>query len=391
MRTRRSAKKIRWGQRATIISGLLLMSTSFQNCSDVEFNQLSSQTALSCASGEVPSQNGECITAELRTTVTIVDAPVSQVDLLIVIDNSDSMAMDNRALSQKLSGFVSLLEHTGLDWQACYTTTDMGSTGARGRALTWKAADGSNTSQIVLRKDASVSSSSIDQRFQKSIGQFAGGGSGDEQGVRALSAAISLTGNASCFRNNAVLTTIVISDEDEYSCGGRSNVPDETPLRRSPADYRTQCHALQDVNKPEKLIESVATRFGADKLFLAHSLVIREGDAACWNAQDVDARAFYGMQYGRLSELTGGILGNICSNDYALELQDMADRIGDSLSAMALDCAPYDQLATVTYRATTGASVPASQQHQVQGNKIIFNPALPAGTEVTARYACLVN
>lgn len=363
------------------------LSLFFQNCSDVNFSS-SGVSKVQCAEGESSDLNGDCHVVGYRTTTITVQTQARQVDLMLVIDDSGSMKNDNDKLSQKLSGFVALLQNSAIDWQACYTTTTVGGNTYDGRALKWKDDKGANTNDIVLNPQ---SAGDVSKRLQLSIGSFSGNGSGNEQGIHAMGRALERSESADCFRQGSALAMIVISDEDEASCGGRcQNGPDEiTMTNRADSSYANQYRALVSENSPEYLINAVKDKFGPTKNFLAHSLVINsrpDKNLLCYHAQDSESPAFYGITYENLSILTGGIIGNICSDDYSIELANIATRIDESLASITLECSPVDQAATVTL-----VPLVAGQQYKVQGNKLIFTPSLAAGTKVTATYKCFAN
>jgi len=374
--------------RLTILAFIGSLMFVFQNCSDVSFSSVATDVKpLGCGPGLVPDAiTGECRPLRERTTTATVVTQARQVDLFFIIDNSGSMAEDNRKLSEKLGGFVALLQNSNIDWQACYTTTDVRTDREQGRALKWLSETGTTTNDVVL---SPASSGDIDSRFRRSIGRFTGGGGGNEQGINAMGLALNRTDTAVCFRTGAALTPILISDEDENSCGGRcQNSSDEMTLTgRLLSSYTNQYRELTAANTPEYLINLVKERFAADKKFLFHSLVIKskpQTDLSCYHTQDIEAQAFYGITYENLSQLTGGISGSICSNDYAIELKAIAERIDETLASITLECAPYNNEVNVVL-----SPQPVGQTYSVQGDKLIFTPALVAGTSVTASYKCL--
>lgn len=378
-----TVKRIKVG---ALISTLLLVSLAFQNCSDVEFAKIEDSISLGCGPGEALGLDGICRELQTRITTTTVQAPVSAIDIFLVVDNSGSMDADLARLSTRMAGFVQLLESSGLDWQACYTTTDMTtSSGAKGNALKWRSPTGASTNEIVLNSSSAANFNDLDARFTRSIQQFASqsNGSGTEQGIAALSRAVDLDSNQSCFRDTAALVSIVISDEDERSCGGRTNVPEGTP-HGNDRDYTEQCSALGADNIPANLIEKVLAKW-PDKNYQANSLVIKPNDMACWDIQDIESRAYFGVTYNTLTVLTGGIPGNICADDYADELADISQNINNLLSSITLECAPY----AVTSVTIDNQPAP-SATYALQGNKMVFTPSLPEGSVVVATYECVV-
>ena len=107
---------------------------------------------------------------------------------------------------------------------------------------------------------------------------------GDEQGIyatvraveRALDGLWENESNTRFFRKNANLDVVIFSDEDENSEG--------TDVRYSPAQF----------------LHFVKKSFGNKKRITWHSIVIMSGDEKC-----KIGHAFYGVNYEKLSRLTG--------------------------------------------------------------------------------------
>ena len=55
-----------------------------------------------------------------KKDVTLQD---NQLDVILIVDDSNSMLSDNQKLAEKLQGFVNDLSASGFDWQMCVTVT----------------------------------------------------------------------------------------------------------------------------------------------------------------------------------------------------------------------------------------------------------------------------
>lgn len=288
---------------------------------------------------------------------TLQTANVNKIDVLVVLDNSGSMDKERAALGQKFKSFLSGLD--GLDWQLCATTTDVGA--QRGQPIDFTPgvrvlrSTTANAEQVFLNKMSSLPN-----------------GSGDEEGIRALSRAFS-SPDTQCYRSDAALAAIILSDEDERSAGGF----DDTKTS-------TQWRALTTENDPNEILNVVRNTWGAGKIFSAHSIVIPEGDSACHAKESLDSEVFYGRRYQALSGLTGGVVGNICADDYSAQLAGFADRVRSTTASLSLQCVPAE---TPTVRMPAGVSSTVVSS----GDKIFFTPALPSGTSVGVHYRCPLN
>ncbi|MBK9040383.1 MAG: hypothetical protein IPL83_14690 [Bdellovibrionales bacterium] len=397
-----------------LVTILLLISGSiFNSCSDINFSgaQFTNTdpdqpgTGLgdrTCRGKECEpcyeSFSADCgdpkVPVPHETSYTVPSSS-SKVDILAVIDNSGSMEQEHQKLSDRLENLIDVLNAAAIDWQICYTLTHV--TNRRNEVLSdagaihdWFKRKANNNREFestglrILGKDT-PNSKQIFSDTLDTIGVFdSGSGNGSEQAVAAARYAVERQSNDICFRSDAALAMITVTDEDERSCGGRCQItPDEfVPFPGRPLiDYTGQYRPLTDMDNPEKLIKDIQIKWPG-KPFTAHSISILRGDKACYDQQDKDHPAFYGYVYQSLSDLTDGIKGNICSNDYSSQLTSMGERTVKSLNALTLECAPQS-VEQITIDPNNGNTWTLS------GDKIYFNPPLTEGTRVLIKYTCL--
>lgn len=317
----------------------------------------------------------------------------NKVDLLMILDNSGSMAPEHKKLAQRLGNLIDVLNNNNVDWQICYTLTHVvDGTGAvkpdAGAIREWY----NNESLLnftpigskVLRKD----NPNAKKYFADTLKTLAlwdfGLGSGYEQPVHAGLLAIDRTDNAECFRSDAALAMVVLSDEDENSCAGRCQTTNDVGAPypgRNLKLYTDQFRALTPNNNPETLLARIQQKW-PQKPFTGHSIGILRDDRACYDAQDKDHPAFYGHVVQILSDITDAEKANICLGDYANQLTAIGQRTVKSLRSVSLRCAPESVEAIII--TPNSGSTPT-----VSGNKVYFNPPLPEGTNVRVDYVCL--
>jgi len=299
-------------------------------------------------------------TCTTRTFTETVSEAQNQLDILLVVDDSGSMYQDSSRLATKLSGFVNRLQGSNINWQMCVTTTDVDY--YQGRPLQWQ---GGNSAHILTRNSGNLNSIFVDTM------RFIGAGfSSDEQAIKAMNLSVLDNNRSNCYRANAGLAVIVISDEDERSVGGNYSL--------SPNDYRP----LGSLNTPQSFINTVQSNFPAGKRVTVNSIVVKDSTCqAQQNAQGEDARSFFGTQYMNLSNLTGGTSQSICMNDYNIALNHCYERIRDSLGTVTLTCSP-SQAPTVTVNGSPYTSL------TVSGNQLIFNPVIEGPATVSGQYCC---
>lgn len=290
-----------------------------------------------------------------KTLNLTVPTDSNKVDILVVVDDSSSMTPDNQKLAERLNGFVSDLQTNNMDWQMCITTTDVGY--YEGRPIVW-----SGTSARVINK----STPNLSSVFQQTIYDIGSGYSNDEQGIKASILSILNNPVYPCYRTNAALATIIISDEDERSVGGNESLSSQ------------QYHPLGAQNYPATFVNTANAVFGAGKRMAVNSIVVR--DNLCKQVQDPQGSpSFLGVKYMELSNLTSGTIGNICDNDYSTNLKYFKDAILNTVSGVDLACVPVG---------TPVVTLPAVYTWSISGNRITFTPALSVGTPLTVNYKC---
>jgi hypothetical protein len=303
---------------------------------------------------------------------------VNKVDILIVDDNSGSMAFEQANMASRFNNFIT--ELSGIDWQLAITTTDVTNDADKkdGRLLSMGAVNNSPTSILT----SAMSPELAQQLFASTIQRPVNEGSAYEQGIFATHRAIerSLVENASdvnlqnmaLIRPEATLAVVVVTDADETGNG--------------------------DKNKPQVLLDLVKSKLGASKRFAFHSIIVKPGDVDCENDHSeltVNGKIIRnineepGQAYAALSGLTGGLIGSVCAADYASQLQQIGHAVADSVRTLTLDCLPQDTsgdgIADVSATDSTGQAL---QIAEVAGLLVTFTTDLPMGM-THLQYSCL--
>ncbi len=307
------------------------------------------------------------------------DVPVGitpkNVDILIVDDNSRSMETEQRNMAEKFPSFVHALNTSmggEMNWQLGIVTTDMDSDTAVAKGGNLVEYNGAPGTYVVNRQTYDVFS-----LFSNTIQMTIDAnhyGSGDERGIYAAKRAVEKN-QGGWLRSDATLSVIILSDEDERTNGGqRFGQPMEAGK-----DY------------PSDLINAVQAKFGTRKKLTVHSIIVPPGDVGCLSSQRTQeatgANGEYGTNYKKLSELTGGIVGTVCADDYGSQLTEIGTVIEQTLSSIPLECTPIGNDVRVTPKVPSTLEVNAT----LSGDKLTFSPPLPEGSVVNLRYKCPAN
>jgi hypothetical protein len=339
------------------------------------FNSYTSPTPLSVT---VQTTNTRAVT--YSKTVTYED---NQLDILLVLDDSNSMLADNQRLAQRLQGFVNDLTAAGFDWQMCLTLTrgqrisDSDPTYYWGASNNWV---GKSPSPTWVINSSTPNPYSI---FTNTISAIGAGnvGSDDERGIKSAwwhlwNGDPNYLETNGCYRKKSGLSVIIISDEDVRSVGG-----DQTQVF-----YPNELKPLEADDLPTTYVNHVKSIFGNDKRFTVNSIIVRPGDNSCMAAQDAEgSKSHFGTKYNELSQITNGYVGSICDADYSTNLKYFKDKIVNSLKSIPLECIPVGNVQVTITPSMGGINA------FLQGQNLVFDPAIPVGRTVTLNYNCSVG
>ena len=238
-----------------------------------------------------------------------------KLDVLVVIDNSGSMATEQANMAQRFNSFID--ELNGLDWQVGIVTTDVSQdTELRdGRLIPFR---GAFTGRVITSAmDLVTAKSSFAQTIQRSDITA----SGDEQGIAASYRAIERSqiagsDNATLFRSDAALAIVIVTDANESPKGGVST------FRNDP----TRLLGLIKGIWPQKPVN-------------VHSIIVKSGDSICLAK---DGNESYGKVYEAASAATGGIVGTVCAADYSSQLSLIGQTSAGLVNSITLACQPVD-------------------------------------------------
>jgi len=323
-----------------------------------------------------------------------------KVDILIVSDNSASMSFEQNKMADRLANFVETLDNQSVDYRIAVTTTDIQDANNPARTINQNGAlqngrliqmgggrffiSRQNTpnqaervnlfASAVRRGETFVCESFLlatpfptDSAYRQNCP------SPDERGLYAASLTVS-NNYHSFIRADAHLAVIILSDEDVRSS-----------LYNSIAAF-----ALGQRDTASYLIGLISQRFPGKNLRV-HSIIVRPGDTSCKAAQDAQMQGRVGSSFGQIysqaSQMTSGVVGNICLNDYTSQLVTIASNIGQSIFEKTLRCddpQPIDEQTPLV----SFSPVSSSNAYNILGDKIQFNPSLLPGTRAFLQYAC---
>jgi hypothetical protein len=217
----------------------------------------------------------------MDVTDVFYQKPPDSVDILLVIDNSGSMKSYQRQLSTNFDEFISYFSQADINYQIAAITTDIESRTAgqilEGTIISPDTPDGATTFERIVQ--VGVQGSSME--------------SGLEAAYEALTEPLVSNQNAGFLRDDAYLALIFVSDEEDSS----------------PMPVNDYINGFFQVKGQR-----------ARDVFTSSALCVIDM-ADCAGVTDYGE---VGSRYIDMATQTGGVLGNICADDFAPVVTDLS-------------------------------------------------------------------
>ena len=228
----------------------------------------------------------------LRPAVTAIffQSPPTEVDILLVVDNSASMEDEQDKLSEGFESFVEFFDVADVDYHIGVTTTDMSSTGGQGVLVnhggTRVIHRGTDDPAEVFRQNVKVGV--LGSAFEQGL----------SAGAHALSEDLAEEENYGFLRQDAALSVIFVSDEEDSS---------PHPVN----DYINYFYGRKDSRQRDIFNASALTGIDPDTLEPSDCSVTATSYAAA------------GHRYHDVALQTGGIVASICESDFGDIISEM--------------------------------------------------------------------
>ncbi len=334
----------RWSfQASTLAAGSLALDVSggeIQQRFKMDNNLLSSKLDFNQVNRPVVTEAFLQGTDQLSKTENFAQSASASglLDVLVVVDNSGSMDVEQTNLSGKLLPLLTYVKDS--DWKIGVVTTDPKDGCLRG---------------LIRKGDQNP-----EQLFAKAVSAGIQG-SGNERGI--LQAVNGLKGecnqSGSWLRSNSTVAVLIISDEDNCSSNGGDCGSDEW----AKADY------LVNYLKGIRQVGTNARTYG----LIWHPSVAKSACNTALNRASVYAEAI---------QRTGGSYGSICDADYSNTLRAISLDLSVILKTQfALQYAPYARSLKVYVNNQLQSS-----GYKLSGNVLEFTQPPAAGAAIKVSY-----
>lgn len=270
----------------------------------------------------------------------ITQVTVPAVDVLFVVDNSGSMSEEQASLRDNFDGFMRYFTSSDMDYHVGVVSTDMDNRNESGKLIEHAG------SRFI---DASFSESEAITSFKQraSLGTF---GSSDERGKDAAYTALNSERdktNVDFYRDEAVLSIVVISDEWDYSRNVSVN------------EFSSWMSSLKE--------EDDQTWFSG---------IIGPSPRGC---SSPNGDAMDGKGYTEVIEAVGGIEYSICEQDWSSILEQLGMQAAGLKREFFLSLAPVEDTITVEVRMEKEKREfePNEYTYSASRNSITFNSFVP--------------
>ncbi|MCB9686194.1 MAG: VWA domain-containing protein [Alphaproteobacteria bacterium] len=302
------------------------------------------------------------------TVDTFVQTPNDEVDILFVVDDSNSMAEEQAALADAFTDFIAEIENANSKFQIGVVTTSADTDDPRVGELI-------GSPPFLTADDDYVS------KFKSRV-QVGVEGSDKEKGLAAAAAALSperLAGtNAGFIRPDANLLVAVVSDEEDCSDDGVLDGYDSDACYTNP-------EFLAPVG--EYLDAIVDAKNGRADLVSFGAIISPASDSAC-------DTAYPAVRYALGAHELGGMVGNICQPDWSDMLYDLGLTASGLLDEFVLSQPALEESIEVT---VNGEPVEQSTRdgwsYVPSRTAVLFlgNAIPPRGAEVVVQYEIQPN
>jgi len=221
--------------------------------------------------------------------------PPTKVDILLVVDDSCSMQEEQEAVGEGFDAFVEFFELADVDYHIAVTTTDMREPGVdvpqdpddpggeQGRLV---------GSPPYITPDTPNASESFRDAVEVGAWQYAGVERGLDAALAALGGPLVDSVNAGFLRDDALLSILFVSDEED-------------------ASGQPVTHYVNRIRELKGQRERDAVNAGA---LVGYN--VETGEAEDCNGGLVGGGAIGGDRYVRFVELMGGEVASICDDDF---------------------------------------------------------------------------
>jgi hypothetical protein len=247
----------------------------------------------------------------------------NKIDILWVVDNSNSMDPLQQNLIQNFNTFIGNFQNQGFDFNMAVTTTDAYLQGPtyNNYPMLAHVRDGVGNFHTGYYYITPLIPNIV-TNFVTNADQGATG-SGDERAFQSMLDTLNSPLNAGFPRPGAFLAVIILSDEDDFTDYSR---PELSWLKGGRADHDYTNPNLMPVDQVIQQLDQLTASTSTRRNYNVSSMTVLDSACQQQHAQQ-SAVTIVGARYKELAQKTAGILGSICDSSYANSLNFIQKQI----------------------------------------------------------------
>ncbi|MGZ3743880.1 MAG: hypothetical protein ACXWRE_05800 [Pseudobdellovibrionaceae bacterium] len=248
----------------------------------------------------------------------------NKVDILWVVDNSQSMLPLQSNLVKNFGTFISTFQAKGFDFRIAVTTSDAYRANPNFNndpsLSVFRDGVGSTHTGVTV---VTPSTPDLVNTFVTNASQGQTG-SGDERVFSSFSAALTNSQNANFVRPDSFFAVIILSDEDDFSDPNRQEGSWQSPGGIPDHDYNDP--GLESVDSYISFLDNFTNSVAANRRYSVSAITVP--DQNCYNTHVKNAPStIIGQRYIDMVNKTNGVLGSICDASYANSLSSIQQKI----------------------------------------------------------------
>lgn len=301
----------------------------------------------------------------------------NQLDILFVVDNSGSMQPYQDNLANNFNSFIQAFVTKGYDFKIAVTSTQayLSNAAHTGNSNYARFSDGyfSHTGIRVI----TPSTPNLTNVFMTNV-RIGTNGAGDERAFSSFREALNNPVNSGFLRNQAFLSVIILSDEDDFSGDGR--------CQNCGTSHNYNAATLDPVASYLTQLDQITRSTAPYRRYNVNAIAVI--DQACYQANQ-GTGSIMGVRYMDLVGRAQGLLGSICDTSFATTLNAMQSNIAELSTQFYLERIPDP--ATIIVK-VNGALVPNNAVNGwiyiASSNSIMFKGSAvpPQGATIQVNY-----
>lgn len=311
----------------------------------------------------------------------------NKLDILFLVDSSGSMQEEQDNLANNFNAFIQDFVTKGYEYNIAVAATD---------AWQYEYSPGNSNYQRNVRfRDGNVytggtsdnsgiylitnNTSNVISTFSRNV-KVGTSGSGDERAFDSIVQALTSPINTpyQFRRDNAFLSIIIISDEEDFSRNNSST----NGCVGNPLPWECREQNLRPVSDYSTFLDGYTSSSSTDRKYSVNAIGVFDED--CLDANP-SSGGHMGLRYAELAAETNGVIGSICDANFSETLNDIQSNISELSTQFRLSRTPIvSSIVVIINGVTIPQDATNGWTYNATNNSIMFHGSAvpPQGASV---------